>query len=135
MITAPNFYSELPDDRWEIIDPNTQTLWLQLNVDDSLGLRRYVPASGSSISVIFQRADAFALSGVKLNRLQSETRTITKTATANADDRSLWSISMTAQDVSGVVSGTVKFSITESAVTQVWLQNYFVKKNLTDPGF
>ena len=135
MISAPNFYSALLDQRWQITDPNAQTLWLQLSIDDNMGFRRYVPAAGSLLSVIFQRADAFALGGAPYNRLQSESRTITKTASANSDDRSLWSISLTTADVMGIIGGTVKFTLTESGAETTFVQNYFLKKNLTDPGF
>lgn len=135
MVTQPNFFQELADNRWELINPNAQVLWLQLKVDDSLGLRRYIPAAGSLLSVVFQRADDFQMSTTPRTKLQVESRSITKTATTNMDDRSLWNISLTSQDVAGVLSGTVKFSLTEAGVVNTWVQNYFLKKNMTDPGF
>ena len=135
MISAPNFFVELSDERWEVIDPNSQDLWFQLSIDDNLGLRRYTPVAGSSISVIFQRADAFQTAGVGLARLQSETRTITKNGIADSNDRSLWKVSMTSLDIEGILSGTVKFTLTESGSAKTWVQNYFIKKNITDPGF
>ena len=135
VITAPNFWTELPDNRWVITDPNAQALWFHLHIEDSLGSRSYIPAAGSTMSVIFQRADAFAVDGIRLNRLQHETQTVTKAGVVNADDRSLWSISMTSADITGVVSGTVKFELTESGTTTTWIQNYFLKKTMTEAGF
>lgn len=135
VISAPNFFTELENDRWEITDPNAQTLWLQLAVDDSLGMRRYIPTAGATLSVIFQRSVEFNLDGVRINRLQSQDQTVTKTASANADDRSMWQINLTSADAVGILSGTVKFTLTESGTPNTWVQNYFLKKNLTEPGF
>ena len=135
IISAPNYYKPIKDNRWELINPNQQTLSFQLSISDELGFRRFIPASGSSITVEFQRADSFQVNVLSNSRLQSETRTVSKSATVNSDDRSLWSISLTTADVQGVVSGTVKFTLTQSGVATTWVQNYFLKKNLTNAGF
>lgn len=135
MISAPNTFSVLSSGRWEITDPNAQELWLQINTDDQLGFRRYIPAAGATLSVLFQRADSFSVDGVRLSRLQANSQSVTKTATADTNDRSLWKISLTPQDTQTILSGTVKFALTEGTTTTTWVQNYFLKKNLTEAGF
>jgi hypothetical protein len=135
MISAPNFFSELKDNRWMVTDPNAQTLWFQLEIIDNLGQRRYIPAGGSTMSVVFQRADEFSTDNSTRGRLQNQVRTVTKAATANVSDASLFSISLTTADITGIVSGTVKFTLTEAAVPTTWVQNFFIRKSLTAPGF
>ena len=135
MISAPNFFSVLKDNRWLVTDPNAQTLWFQLEIIDSLGQRRYVPSVGSTLSVIFQRADEFSTDGSSRGRLQNQVRTVTKVATANVSDASLFSIALTTTDITGIVSGSVKFTFTEAAVPTTWVQNFFIRKSLTAPGF
>lgn len=135
VISAPNYYKELSDGRWEIIDPNTQTLSFQVCIDDELGLRRFIPAAGSTFSVIFQRLATFETQTLLRGGLKYEDNTVTKTATVNSDDRSLWTITLTQADVQAIRSGTVKFVLTQSSVDSTWVQNYFIKKNLTEAGF
>jgi len=134
MISEPNTFSVLPDDRWVIEGSNAKDLWFQLNVVDSLGERRYLVPSGSTLEVIFQRADLIESQGAR-RFLSNETRTVTKNAVAHADDASLFKVSLTSSDVSNIVSGTVKFVLTEPSATYEWLMNWALLKKSTDPGF
>lgn len=136
MISSPNNYTVLKDARWSIVSPNAQDLWGQLQVSDALGLRRYVPASGSTLSVVFQRGDLVSTSStIRYDRLDTTTRSVTKNATLDSNDRSLIKIAMNTADIQGVMSGTVKFTLTEGAVVTTWVQNWALMKSLTDPGF
>lgn len=131
MITAPNYFAPLSESRWTIIDPNAVTLWFQLQIEDSLGTRRYMVASGATMTVAFQRADSFTLSQ---NALAQAAQGLSLPATANANDRSLFSLALTSQSVQTIVSGTVKFTLVESGVTTAWTQNHFLSKKLTAQG-
>lgn len=132
MISAPNYFAPLAEPRWTILDPNAVTLWFQLYIEDTLGTRRYITASGATMTVAFQRADAFALSQ---NQLTQTAQGLSLPATAHANDRSLFSLALTSQSVQTIVSGTVKFTLVESSVTTTWVQNHALSKKLTAPGF
>jgi len=134
MLSAPNFYSALPNGRWEITSPNAQDLWFQLWVVDSMGSRPYVPAIGSSMSVTFQRSDLIALQGVP-SQLTNSSQSVVKTAMIDSNNRSLMKLVMTSQNIQDIVSGTTKFTLTEGAVTTTFLANWSVFKKLTNPGF
>jgi len=132
VISAPNFFA--PQESWKITVPNAVTLWFQLIISDSLGERRYIAASGSALSVIFQRADLISNSvsfGVPTNTAQS----ITKIAAFNTSDRSMLSFALTADESTKILSGTVKFQLVESGTTTVWVQNHLISRQLTSPGF
>lgn len=132
VITAPNFFS--PIGNWTVTVPNPVTLWFTLMISDNLGDRRYMAAAGATLSVIFQRADLITntvSSGIPSNTAQS----ITKTASFHANDRSLLSFALTADETTKILSGTVKFQMIENAVTNVWVQNHLISRKLTSPGF
>jgi len=132
MISAPNYWAPFADGRWTVTDPNATTLWLQLQISDALGSRRYMVATGGTLSVIFQRADSFTTNqGV----LSQTSQGISVSGAVNANDRSLFSVALTQQQVQGIVSGTVKFSLTEGSSTTTWVQDYLLSKSLTRPGF
>jgi hypothetical protein len=135
MISAPNYWAPLTEARWTITDPNAVTLSLQLEISDSLGERRYILATGGTLTAIFQRADAYSSSNSPAGSLVQTSQTISISCVVNANDRSLFTLPMTQQQVQGVVSGTVKFSMVESGVTTIWNQNYLLVKKLTGPGF
>jgi hypothetical protein len=133
MISAPNFWAPIDEGRWTITDPNAVTLWFQLQISDSLGDRRYLLGSGGTMTAIFQRADAY---NVQIpGGLTQTSQTITISCPVNANDRSLFTLPMTTQQVQGVVSGTVKFTMVESGVSTSWVQNYLIVKKLTSAGF
>jgi hypothetical protein len=131
MIQAPNNFAVLESGMFSVIQPNATTLWFILQVSDSLGQRRYIPPTGSVLTVQFMRANQFTGS---FQQPTEVVQTVSKTATAHADDKSLFSVALTSQDVSTIKSGTVKFSLLSGGVTTAWHQNYALKKTLTDPG-
>lgn len=132
MISAPNYFAPLAEPRWTIIDPNAVTLWFQLQVSDTLGDRRYMVAGGATMQVTFQRADQISTTqGLLTNTSQS----VVLSATPHANDRSLFSMALTSQQVQTIVSGTVKFKLTESGLDTTWVQDHMLKKMLTNPGF
>lgn len=135
MISAPNFYSVLPNSRWEVTSPNAQALWFQLYVVDGMGSRPYVPATGSTMTVTFQRADLITLSGGPPTSLVNTGRNVVKTALIDSNNRSLMKLDMTTQNIQDIVSGTIKCVLTEGSTSTTFLSNWAVYKKLTDPGF
>jgi hypothetical protein len=124
MINSPNTFKE---GAWFTV-PNTSTrLYFQLQVDDSLGARRYIPAVGSTVQIEFPRARSLTAS----SPIQ---QTITKNAIQIPDDKSMFYIDLTTVDTQGILSGTVKVTFTESAKANIFLQNYFVVRKPTTPG-
>jgi len=133
MMTAPNYWAPLADNRWVITEPSATDLWFNLQISDALGSRPYVPSS-ATLQVTFQRSDLLATSGDRRS-LTSTSRSIVKAATADVDNASLWKIALSASDIEIVVSGTVKFALLEGTIMTTWLQNWVLQKQLTDPGF
>ena len=133
MISAPNYWSVNKDKTWVIVSPNQQALWLLLNISDAMGDRPYTSAVNATLTVTFQRADAITRV-FPSTQLTNIPQSVVKAATANAQNRSLWTIALTSQDVQTLTSGTVKFDLTENGNTTTWLENWMVKKMLTDPG-
>lgn len=134
VISAPNYYSVLKNNRWDITNPNQQVLWFQLQIIDNLGARHYIPATGSTLEATFMRADKLT-AGPRASQLTYTAQSVVKSCVANASDKSLYSISMTSQDVQNIVSGSVKFRLVESGIETVWLFDWGVSKKLTDAGF
>jgi hypothetical protein len=137
IISAPNYYSILPNNRWEVISPNAQNLSFQLRIVDGLGERPYVPASGSLMTVTFQRSNLIALSTVPTlpSNLTYTPRDVVKTPSQDPNNGSLYTIAMTTQDVTGIVSGSTLFTLVESGQSTTWLFDWSVFKKLTSPGF
>lgn len=132
MITAPNYFAALADGRWTVTSPNAVTLWFQLNIEDALGSRRYMTAVGATLTVTFQRADQFTSSGGVLSQAA---QSVVLSAVPHANDRSLFSMALTTQNVQLLVSGAVKYRLVEGANDTTWLQDYGIQKKLTNPGF
>jgi hypothetical protein len=132
MISAPNFYAEFGDGMWVIAGTSAVTLWLQLNIVDALGERRFITGNSAVLQAIFQRSDLFAQQN---NQLTQTPRSLTKTATAHAQDKSLFSIALTSQDVQTIVGGSIKFTLTDTSINDTWIQDWIVQKKLIDPGF
>jgi len=124
MINTPNFFKQATE--WQVTSGNTASLWFQLQTVDSLGIRRYIPATGAIVRVEFMRARSTAVG--------QSAQTFQKTAAQDASDRSMFRIDVTAADTQSLISGTVKFLITEGANTSTAQQPYFIKKILTGPG-
>jgi hypothetical protein len=136
MISAPNYFSALPNNRWTVTGGNPATLWFQLQISDNLGDRRYIPAVGATLEVTFQRSDSVSM-GFNTSyptQLSTTPQSIIKPATFNASDRSLGSFVLTPVDASNIVSGSLLFKFTESGVVNQWVQNWSIYKKLVTPG-
>lgn len=124
MINSPNTFKE---GAWVTV-PNTPTrLYFQLQVDDALGPRRYIPAVGSTVQIEFPRARSLTAS----NPVQ---QSITKNAIQITEDKSMFYIDLTTTDTQAIISGTVKVTFTESSKPNIFLQNYFVVRKSTVAG-
>ena len=132
MITAPNYYAALPDGRWTVTSPSAATLWFQLQIVDALGTRRYIVGTGATLTVTFQRADILAQGQTALG---ATAQSVVVSAIPHSNDRSLFSMTLTTQNVQTLVSGAVKYRLVEGANDTTWLQDYGVQKRVTSPGF
>ena len=124
MINTPNFFKQAVE--WQVTSGNTASLWFQLQTVDSIGTRRYIPSAGALVKVEFMRARSTAVG--------QAAQTFQKTAAQDANDKSMFRIDLSAADTQNLISGTVKFLITEGANTTTVQQPYFIKKTLTGPG-
>jgi hypothetical protein len=133
MINEINYFSTM--EQWEIVGNQAVDLWFQLRIVDGMGERRYMTQANDTIEVVFQRADRIETLGAR-RVLTNTDQNVTKPATPHADDASLFKIALTSQDVQNIVSGTMKFTLTEDATSKVsqWLQNWAINKKLTEPG-
>jgi hypothetical protein len=134
VISAPNFFSPLSDNRWVITGQNAVTLWGILQIQDNLGVRRYIPATGSTLQAVFMRKDAVNLTQTYPLQVTNTTQNVTINAALNASDRSLFSLTLTAQDAANVVSGSVKFTLTESSIANTWVQDWLLQKKIPQTG-
>ena len=88
-------------DQWDMAEGSAQTLYFQIVDSHKEDLRYITGATTYSVDVTFLSIDT----GLEF----------TKAATQNfADDKSVWSIALTAAEVP--TSGAVKFKLTEDAV-------------------
>jgi len=124
MIDIPNDFKE---GSWSVTPSVGTKLYFQLQVEDSLGARRYIPAPGSTVMVEFPRARSLTAS----NPVQ---QTISKSAIQLPDDKSLFYLNLTTTDTQGIISGTVKVTFTESGQQNIFLQNYFITRKPTIAG-
>lgn len=136
MALAPNFWAPTQDGVWTIVSPNATTLWGLLQVVDSMGVRRYLPAAGSTLQVTFLRADLIASNqGLLSNTAQSINKTGAPFSGGGVADGSLFSFALSTTDVQNILGGTAQFALTEGANTTTWMQNFAIRKQQTDPGF
>lgn len=124
MISSPNFFSEAIE--WSVVASSTGSFWFQIKVKDNLSIRRWIPAAGASIKVEFMRARSVAIN--------QPSQTFSKTAVQDLQDKSLWRVDLTQQDTSLLISGTVRFILTEGSVVNVITQPYFVTKTMIGAG-
>jgi hypothetical protein len=124
MITAPNFFKLIPE--WSIIGGNSASIWFQLQVVDSLGTRRWLPATGALMKLEFMRARSTAVG--------QATQTFQKTAAQDASDKSLFRVDLSAQDSQMIISGSVKFLLTEGANTTSFQEAFILKRTLVGAG-
>ena len=123
---APNVWTPLQNKFWTVTANMTSTLQGFLQTDDPYGKRPYVPALGATLQAVFQRGDNIGGN--------TTTLTVTKLATFDVNFRSLATFTLTAQDATNVISGTVLFTLTEGSSIQQWSQNWAVKKLNTSAG-
>lgn len=112
---------------WDIPNGTPASVAMMLTKTDSLGTRRYIPPTGSSVQLLFIRARAATSN--------SQAVTITKTGVASAEDRSMYTVSLTADDTRNIISGGVQLVITSGGVTNSINIPYVVKKSYSSPGF
>jgi hypothetical protein len=125
MVTPPNYYKEAT--QWEMTAGNASRFWFQLQIEDSLGTRRYIPLAGSTVKLEFTRIRTF-------DPLAPVSQTIQKNTIQNADDRSLFYTDISATDSQNILSGSVKVTLTEGGISNSFIQNYFVNRKSCVPG-
>lgn len=136
MALAPNIWAPTRDGAWTLTGPNAQTIWGLLEIIDALGPRRYLPATGSSLTVQFLRADLIASNqGLLGNTPQSVTKPGIPFSGSGVTDGSLFSFVLSSTDVTAILGGTAQFTLTEGASVTTWMQNFAIRKLQTDPGF
>lgn len=129
LISAPNFYSLLPDSQWQVTHGVMAPLAAQVWINDSLGSRRYVLPSSATLTVTFLRADS--------PQNPSSSQSVVKTVSILDADRSIVTFDLSAQETQQIISGTVIFNLndTGAGASAQWTQNYGIKKTLVGPGF
>ena len=126
MLLAPNNWSLLS--QWSVLQGAAERLYLQLQVMDSLGVRRYIPASGTTVTLTFTRARSATLGTT------DTAQTVTVSCTSVTDDRSMWYADLTAAQVTTIITGTVKATVTEGTTVYVLNKAYAIKKTATGTG-
>lgn len=126
MIKSPNDWSVLS--KWSVLQGTAETLYLQLQVSDALGTRRYIPATGTTVTMTFTRARASTLG-------QTDTaQTFTVNCTAVTEDKSMWYAALTATQINTLISGTVKVVVTEGTTVYTLNKAYAIQKTSTGSG-
>lgn len=135
MICAPNSWAPLGVSYWTVTGGIATELWGVLQIQDSLGTRPYVAASGATLQAVFQRGDLIGVSpkGIPPTTTPNEL-TVSKVMIFDSQNRSLVRIPLTAQDATNVISGTVIFTLTEGANVNKWVANWAIKKLNTTAG-
>lgn len=128
MITTPNFWSATKDSFWVVTAATAIDLWGQITVVDALGPRPYVPANGSVLQAVFQRGDY-------IGNINNQNLTVTKTCILDSNFRAMAKISLTADEATNIISGTIVFTLTEGTLVNKWTQNWSCKKLNTSAGF
>jgi len=124
MYASPNDFVLFEQSQpWEVVQNTATTLFFQFQTQDQLPLRRYIVPTGRTVSVEFMR--------MKVSKLgQPDTaQSFSVVATPVTEDRSIWSIALTAAQSALVASGTVKFNILNGTTVEKSIQqSFFVKK-------
>jgi len=117
-----------PASAWEVVHNSTLRIYFVLTKVDSLGTRRYIPSTGTAVSLNFLRSRP-ATTG-------STAQTIAKTAVAlSSDDKSMYYVDLTAADSTAIISGGVQLVITTGSNAQNYNLPYLVKKIIATPGY
>lgn len=112
---------------WDIPNGVTTTLALMLTKTDALGTRRFIPPAGTLVQLQFVRARAATAT--------SQAITLTKTCVVLAEDKSMYQVSLTADETKNIISGGLQLSLTISGVQTLINLPYLVKKTYSSPGF
>jgi hypothetical protein len=152
MVSPPNVFGYADQNVWRLNFDGAATLWGMLYVVDSLSERRYLPVVGGTLQVTFYRADQGNLNQSLANTDPDDiniayeqqvqmhsfwpdnSKNIVKTVVFSVQDASLFSFSLTEQEVKKLHSGTVHFTLTEGAVVTNWNQNWTVRKSPVRTG-
>lgn len=116
-----------PIQTWEISNGTTTTVAFILTKTDSLGTRRFIPPAGSLVQLQFVRARAATAT--------SQAVTLTKTGVVLADDKSIYQVSLSADDTKNIISGGIQLALTISGQQTLINIPYLVKKCYSSPGF
>lgn len=117
-----------PIKSWNISSGGPTTLYFVLTKTDGLGTRRFIIDNSTTVNVLFLRSRP-AKSG-------ETAKTISKTAMiVSQNDKSLFQISLSADDASTVLSGSVQLVVTISGAQNKSSVPYIVKKSISSPGF
>lgn len=121
---SPNDFAPYPSGQpWEVTAKTATTLSFQFQTTDTMGTRRYLVPAGRTVTVKFMRAKV-----MKLGQLDTA-QTFSVAAVPMTEDRSIWTINLTADQASQVVSGTVVFEIYQGpTLVQTIQKAYAVKK-------
>lgn len=114
-------------EEWSIPNGASKTISFILTKNDSLGERRYIPASGATVQIKFMRARAASSTAKAV--------TLTKSAIPKPEDRSMFDVSLTAQDTETIISGGVHVVVTESGSSNNFNVPYLIRKVYADPGY
>lgn len=126
MIASPNSYTQLSE--WSVTQGTGERLYLQLQVSDALGTRRYMPATGATLTVTFTRARSSSLGATDTQQ------TFTVTGTVVSEDRSMWYVTLTSTQVNTLITGTVTAALTEGTTVYTLNKSYAIKKIYTGSG-
>ena len=126
VLSLPNDFTD--KSQWSVSAGTGETLYFQLQVDDSLGLRRYIPGASDTVKLVFMRARSSTLG------VADTAQTFEVSCTANTQDRSLWSCTLTTAQVGLLISGTVQMKLTSGTTVYTYNRSYAIKKIVTDAG-
>lgn len=127
-----NYFNEnlfVPIDAWEIPNGSNCTIHFVLVISDSLGERRFIPPTGSQVSLSFTRARPAVVG--------SQSILISKNAVAliPTSDKSLFQVDLTSNETSQIITGGVKLTILMLGAEYSYSLPHLVKKNMSSPGF
>ena len=124
---VPFSYGPVPDSFWTITGGQATTIWGMITLSDTMGNRPYIPATGASLTALFQRADYGG-------SLTNQHLSVTKICNLSLSFGAMFSMSLTANEATNITAGTVVFTLTEGTNTQVINQHWAVKKLVIAPG-
>ena len=117
-----------PIKSWDIASGSPVTLYFILTKTDGLGNRRFIIDNSTTVNIAFLRSRP-AKSG-------EIAKTISKTATTvSPNDKSLFQITLSAEDAATILSGSIQLIVTISGSQNKSSIPYIVKKNISSPGF